>query len=100
MKCTTNNIIYLLSCKNCGKQYVGSAIKFKERFRIHKSDINTRKIRCGMANHLLNVCCSSFSKFEFLQVQLIEQVFIKNGQDIMVKGKILASAAIYIVAWT
>ena len=82
LKCTTNNIIYLLSCKNCGKQYVGSAIKFKERFRIHKSDINTRKIRCGMANHLLNVCCSSFSKFEFLQVQLIEQVFIKDGQDI------------------
>ena len=35
-----------------------------------------------MANHLLNVCCSSFSKFEFLQVQLIEQVFIKDGQDI------------------
>ena len=82
LKCTTNNIIYLLSCKNCGKQYVGSAITFKERFRIHKSDINTRKIRCGIANHLLNVCCSSFSKFEFLQVQLIEQVFIKDGQDI------------------
>ena len=38
--------------------------------------------RCGMANPLLNVCCSSFSKFECLQVQLIEQVFIKNGQDI------------------
>ena len=35
-----------------------------------------------MANHLLNVCCSSFSKFEFLQVQRIEQVFIKDGQDI------------------
>ena len=35
-----------------------------------------------MANHLLNVCCSSFGKFEFLQVQLIEQVFIKDGQDI------------------
>ena len=29
LKCTTNNIIYLLSCENCGKQYVGSAIKLK-----------------------------------------------------------------------
>ena len=35
-----------------------------------------------MANHLFNVCCSSFSKFEFLQFELIEQVFIKDGQDI------------------
>ena len=34
-----------------------------------------------MANHLLNVCCYSFSNFEFLQVQLIEQVFLKDGQD-------------------
>ena len=28
----------------------------KEEFRIHKSDINTSKVRCGVANHLLNVC--------------------------------------------
>ena len=27
-----------------------------ERFRIHKSDINTGKVSCGVANHLLNVC--------------------------------------------
>ena len=35
-----------------------------------------------MANHLFNVCCSSFGKFEFFQVQLIEQVFINDEQDI------------------
>ena len=35
-----------------------------------------------MANHLLNVCHSSTSKFEYLQVQLIEKGFIQNDDDI------------------
>ena len=39
LKCTSKNVIYLISCKCCGKQYIGSAISFKERFRIHKSGI-------------------------------------------------------------
>ena len=29
------------------EQYVGSAVKFKTRFHIHKSDIKTKKERCG-----------------------------------------------------
>ena len=53
-----------------------------ERFRTYKSDINTDKIRCGVANHLLNVCRSSTSKFEYLQVQLIEKVYVQNDGDI------------------
>ena len=76
------SLIYLISCKCCGKQYIGSAISFKERFRIHKSDINTGKVRCGVANHLLNVCHSEGNKFEYLQIQLIEQVFVNNSKNI------------------
>ena len=34
--CNAKNIIYLIACKCCGKQYIGSATGFKERFRIHK----------------------------------------------------------------
>ena len=82
LKCDSRNVIYLISCKCCGKQYVGSATGFKERFRIHKSDTNTGKIRCGVANHLLNVYRFSTSKFEYLQVQLIEKVSVQNNDDI------------------
>ena len=85
----------------------------KERFRIHKSDINTGKVRCGVANHLLNVCHSEGNRFEYLQIQLIEQVSVNNCKNIVIyliqnvmiqliehgKGKILASSAIYINAW-
>ena len=35
LKCDSRNVIYLISCKCCGKQYVVSATGFKERFRIH-----------------------------------------------------------------
>ena len=37
------NFIYFISCANCNEQFVCSAIDFKKRFRIHKSDINTEK---------------------------------------------------------
>ena len=42
----------------CKDHYVGSARKnnFKPRFRVHKSDINTGKYRCGVANHYLTKC--------------------------------------------
>ena len=35
-----------------------------------------------MANHLLNVCRFSASKFEYLQVQLFEKVSVKNDDGI------------------
>ena len=35
-----------------------------------------------MANHLLNVCRTSTSKCEYLQVQLIEKVSVQNDDDI------------------
>ena len=81
LKCDNRNVIYLINCKFCGKQYVGPATGFKERFKIHKSDINTGKVRCGVANRLLNVCLPSASKFQYLQVQLIENVSVQNDDD-------------------
>ena len=46
------------------------------------SGINTGKVRCGVANHLLNVRQSSASNFEYLQVQLIEKVSVQNDDEL------------------
>ena len=81
LTCNTKNIIYLIPCKCCGKRYIFSATGFKERFRILKSDVITDKIRCGVASHLLSVCKSATCKTEHLQVQLIEHVFVREGED-------------------
>ena len=47
LDCNSLNVVYLINCKLCGDQYVGSALKnnFKPRFRVHKSDIVTGKDR-------------------------------------------------------
>ena len=39
----------------------------KERFKIHRNDVNNGKVRCGVANQLFNVCRCSANKFEYLQ---------------------------------
>ena len=81
-ECDNRNVIYLTSCKCCGKQYVGSATGFKEQFRIHKSDIKTNKVRRGVANHLLDAWRSTASKFEYLQVQLTKLFSVQMNDDI------------------
>ena len=44
----TINVIYFTSCSKCLEQYVGSAVKFKTRLNIYKSDIKTKSERCGV----------------------------------------------------
>ena len=63
-----------MSCSNCYDQYVWSALDFKSRFRIHKSDIKTKKDRCGTARHFNTKCTDSSNPHKFLKVQIIESV--------------------------
>ena len=74
LSCNNINVIYLISCKNCEEQYIGSAIDFKTRFRIHKSDIKTKKDRCGTARYFNTKCSDVQNPHGFLQVQLIQSV--------------------------
>ena len=78
LSCDSCNVINLIICSNCREQYVGSAVNFKLRFRIYKSDIKTNKDRCGTARHFNNECCSPDNKQTYLKVQIIQQVFNKN----------------------
>ena len=83
MNCESTNVVYLITCMKCLEQYVGSAIKFKSRFRIHRSDIKTKKNCCGTARHFNDKWCNSSNPFVYLHVQLIEKVYcIYNGCNI------------------
>ena len=73
------NVMYLVECSNCKQQYVGSALNFKQRFRIHKSDIKINKDRCGTARHFNNVCCPPSNPHNYLKVQLIKQVLCNDA---------------------
>ena len=75
------NVVYLITFSNLREQYVGSAINFKQRFRIHKSDIKTSKDCCDTAKHFNNKCYSPNNKHAYLKVHVTEQVF-NNDQCI------------------
>ena len=52
MNCESTNTIYLITCMKCLEQYVSSTIMF----RIHKSDMKTKKDNCGyMSDRWLSV---------------------------------------------
>ena len=39
--CDSNGVVYLIKCKRCGKQYIGSTINtFRTHFNNHKSSLN------------------------------------------------------------
>ena len=68
LSCNNSNVIYLISCKSCEDQYIGLAIYFKARLRIHKSDIKTKKDGCGTAKYFNNKSSDIQNLHGFLQV--------------------------------
>ena len=74
LSCNWCNTIYLIFCKNYEDQYIRAAIDFKARFSTHKSDIRSKKERCGTARHFNTKCSVVQIPPMFLQVQLIESV--------------------------
>ena len=74
LDCESINLIDLITCSKCLEQCVGSAVKFKSRFCIPKSDIKTKKERCGSVRHFNSQCYHDTNPFQYLKVQRIEQV--------------------------
>ena len=82
INCEGINVIYVITYSKCLEQCVGSAVKFKTRFHIHKSDFKTKKERCGRARHFNSKCYNNNNPFQYLKVQLIEQVLCNNLENI------------------
>ena len=82
LPCDSCNFIYLITCSNCREQYVGSAINFKLRFKIHKSDNKTNKDCCVTTRYFNKKYCSPNNKNPYFKVQIIEQVFNNNQRSI------------------
>ena len=50
--CTTSNIIYLISCRICGIQYIGETKNsLKKRFYGHRSTVKTQKLDTPVGQH-------------------------------------------------
>ena len=68
-----------------------------DKKELHKSDINTKKDRCGVAFHFTNKCRDQENRHAFLKIQPIEQVSVKEHSefDPLAQTKKLASLIVY-----
>ena len=79
MTCNSFNIIYLITCSRCRKQYVGeTSRKFKDRLNDHKSNISANK-KTAIAIHF----STPTHKLKHLSIIPIEQL-PDNNKDIRV----------------
>ena len=80
--CNSKNVIYLISCHKRKDEYIGSAVDFKSRFTVHKSDIKTKKERCVTSRHFNEKCLCSTSPFGYAKVQMNEHVYSEGPSNI------------------
>ena len=66
----------------CLEQYIRSDVRFKTRFCLYKSDIITKMERGGSARYLNNKCSHDTNPFQYLKLQLVEQVHSNNLENI------------------
>ena len=71
----------MIAFKCCSRQYIISATDFKERFRIHKGDFSTGKIRCGVASHLLNFVNLPHVKPKLCKYNLLKMLMRFYGKE-------------------
>ena len=81
LHCNCNSVIYLITCKNCLEQYVGSATNFNSRFRIYKSHIKTNKDRCETAKHFSGMFKNDNNIFQFFLFNVLNK-FIAMPQTL------------------
>ena len=81
LNCNSSNVVYLITCKKCSLQYVGSTItKFRLRFNNHKSRIRKHELLGRAereADDLLyrHFCSEGHSGLSDVKIQLIDQVY-------------------------
>ena len=75
--CKTRNLVYLISCKRCGLQYVGETENALHIWTNgHHSDIRTRKTKKPVATHF----CQPDHSMEGLEVRGIEKIHNNSTQ--------------------
>ena len=64
------NVVYCLECDDCDAKYVGTTSQWlKKRVSLHKSDCHTRKMRCALSQHSLNLG----HRFNFENVKVLDR---------------------------
>ena len=81
--CTTKCVVYVIVCKTCGKQGVGSTVSWKPRLSNYKSHIKNRVETCRIVKHFLNDCVDeNLNNFYFIIVDVVNNIENLNKQEL------------------
>ena len=72
LNCETPNVVYAAECLNCGKQGVGSTIKWKPRLSNYKSHIKHNRKTCRIVKHFTDVCRDPSDPHKFLKFHILD----------------------------
>ena len=92
LSCNSKNVIYLITRGKCKDEYIGAALSFKPCFRVHKTDIKTKKERSGPST------LSSTSHFGYVRGKITEQVDSEDSskiEELLWYREIVAKSAIH-----
>ena len=56
MDCSAEDIIYVIECAGCNKQYIGETGNLRDRERVHKQHIFTPYLRNQYVSHHIAHC--------------------------------------------
>ena len=73
LTCKSNNVVYLINCKKCKQQYVGSAFEKVLSPGLEFTKVISILAKSGVAKHFLNNC-TGINKLENVEVQVIDEV--------------------------
>ena len=83
MTCATKNVIYLISCKKCGIQYVGETSQaLRSRMNNHRQRLNQM---CDL--FLYQHFCSSGHSEDDITIMPIEEVSLEEGECLSLASK-------------
>ena len=94
LSCNSANVIYLVHCKKCNLQYVGSTTTNRVRFRNHKSSMKTNKKTCEVASHF-NRTPHVLSDFTFQCIDQIQNSTSENTENLLITKEAYWSAQLF-----
>ena len=82
MDCTTQNVIYCLTCPTCGEHYIGQTNKLNARVRIHKQQIRDPSVRnTPGCKHFANCGGGNFKIFPFYKMWNENKIARQTKED-------------------
>ena len=85
LNCSSKNVIYLISCRECGVQYIGKTSQMlRNRLNNHRNRIK-QLYNLFLYNHFN----SDGHKLEDIAIMPIEEVVLEHGDNISVASKLL-----------